>query len=127
MFAGYVSLDEPAGGLRPVPAAESEFSRGLDWQNLGYSLQWVMFGVFFLYLWWRSVRTTHLDEVADRREAMQRALGGAEDGAAPGPAAARATPAAAVGAAPDTPAAAVGAAPSSAAPRTTAPTPDKDV
>ncbi|MGO1227210.1 SURF1 family protein [Brachybacterium sp. AOP42-C2-15] len=74
MFAGYVSLDEPAGGLRPVPAAESEFSRGLDWQNLGYSLQWVMFGVFFLYLWWRSVRAAHLDEIADRREAMEQIL-----------------------------------------------------
>ena len=74
MFAGYVSLDEPTGALRPVPAAESEFSRGLDWQNIGYSLQWVMFGTFFLYLWWRSVRAAHLDEVADRREAMEQIL-----------------------------------------------------
>ncbi|WP_422116840.1 SURF1 family protein [Brachybacterium sp. UNK5269] len=138
MYAGFVAVDQPTAPLRPLPPAESRFSQGLDWQNIGYSFQWVLFAVFFLYLWWRSVRTTHLDEVADRREAMQRALGGAEDGAAPGPAAAPATPAAAVGAAPATPAAAVGAAPatpaaavgaapSSAAPRTTAPTPDKDV
>lgn len=74
MYSGYVSLDEPTGTLRPVPAAESEFSRGLDWQNIGYSLQWVMFGAFFLYLWWRSVRAAHLDEVADRREAMEQLL-----------------------------------------------------
>jgi len=74
MFAGYVALEDPAGALQPLPAAESEFSRGLNWQNIGYSLQWVLFGGFFLYLWWRSVRAAHLDEVADRREAMEEML-----------------------------------------------------
>ena len=78
MYSGFVSVDQPAGDLRQLPAAESEFSRGLDWQNIGYSLQWVLFGAFFLYLWWRSVRAAHLDEIADRREAMQRLLGEAE-------------------------------------------------
>ena len=75
MYAGYVSLDEPVGALRTLPAAESDFSRGLNWQNIGYSFQWVIFGGFFLFLWWRSVRATHLDEVAERREAMQKLLG----------------------------------------------------
>ena len=74
MYSGFVSLEEPGGGLQPLPAAESEFSRGLDWQNIGYSLQWVLFGAFFLYLWWRSVRAAHLDEIADRREALERML-----------------------------------------------------
>ncbi|NMA76334.1 MAG: SURF1 family protein [Actinomycetales bacterium] len=78
MYSGFVSVDQPAGDLHQLPAAESEFSRGLDWQNIGYSLQWVLFGAFFLYLWWRSVRAAHLDEIADRREAMQRLLGEAE-------------------------------------------------
>lgn len=81
MYSGYVSLEEPAGALRALPAAESDFSRGLNWQNIGYSFQWVIFGGFFLFLWWRSVRATHLDEVADRREAMQELLG--EDDPAP--------------------------------------------
>lgn len=74
MYSGFVSVDDPPGDLQPLPAAESEFTRGLDWQNIGYSLQWVLFGAFFLYLWWRSVRAAHLDEVADRREAMERML-----------------------------------------------------
>lgn len=74
MYSGYVSLAEPTGGLQPLPAAESEFSRGLDWQNIGYSFQWVLFGAFFLYLWWRSVRAAHLDEIAERREALERML-----------------------------------------------------
>ncbi|MDN5900686.1 MAG: SURF1 family protein, partial [Brachybacterium sp.] len=75
MYSGYVSLDEPSGTLEPLPAAESDFSRGLNWRNIGYSFQWVIFGGFFLFLWWRSVRATHLDEIADRRESMQDLLG----------------------------------------------------
>ena len=74
MYAGYLAPDEAEAPLSALPAAESQFSRGLDWQNIGYSLQWVLFGAFFLYLWWRSVRAAHLDEIADRREALERML-----------------------------------------------------
>lgn len=105
MFSGYVSVSDPSGPLRPLPAAESDFSRGLNWQNIGYSFQWVLFGGFFLYLWWRSVRATHLDEVADRRRAMQDLLGDDEPDAG--------DPA--------------GTIPSSAVAATTAPSSDKDV
>ncbi|PWH07704.1 hypothetical protein DEO23_03525 [Brachybacterium endophyticum] len=78
MYAGYVGVDHAADGLRAMPAAESAFSTGLNWQNLGYALQWVLFGGFFLYLWWRSVRTAYLDELAERRERMQSRLALAE-------------------------------------------------
>src|SRR5699024_11938168 len=69
MYSGYIGQISPAEGLAPMPEAESEFSRNLNWQNIGYSAQWVLFGGFFLYLWWRSVRTAHLDEQAAQREA----------------------------------------------------------
>ena len=81
MYAGYLALDEAGAPLHVLPAAESEFSRGLNWQNIGYSFQWVMFGGFFLYLWWRSVRSTCLDEAADRREELERLLEEADDSA----------------------------------------------
>lgn len=74
MYAGYVAQTSPADGLRPMPVATSEFRAGLNWQNVGYALQWVLFGAFFLYLWWRSVRSTHLDELADQRDALRAAL-----------------------------------------------------
>lgn len=84
MYAGYVAQVDPGAGLQPMPEAESTFSKGLNLQNIGYSFQWVLFGAFFLYLWWRSVRTAHLDELADRREAMEESLRGsasdADDG-----------------------------------------------
>ncbi|APX34316.1 hypothetical protein BH708_18185 [Brachybacterium sp. P6-10-X1] len=76
MYAGYVAQVDPNAGLHPMPEAESTFSKGLDLQNIGYSFQWVLFGGFFLYLWWRSVRTAHLDELDARREAMEETLRG---------------------------------------------------
>ncbi len=130
MYAGFVAVDQPTAPLRPLPPAESRFSQGLDWQNIGYSLQWVLFAVFFLYLWWRSVRTAHLDEVADRREAMQRALEDPDTEPAPASTTPASTAAASTTAVPNIPersTAAVGATPSSAALEATAPTPDKDV
>ncbi|MGP9537663.1 SURF1 family protein [Brachybacterium sp. AOP43-C2-M15] len=126
MYAGYVSLGEPSGGLRPLPAAESEFSRGLDWQNIGYSLQWVMFGVFFLYLWWRSVRAAHLDEIAERRETIKAMLAEEPGGAGDDPA--RTSHAASdAGAERSLAPTAVGLPSTPAASPTAGPTPDKDV
>ncbi|MGY5764014.1 SURF1 family protein [Brachybacterium sp. DNPG3] len=74
MYSGYVGQTSAAEGLQPMPAAESSFSRGLNLQNLGYAAQWILFGVFFLYLWYRSVRTAYLDEAAARREELEAAL-----------------------------------------------------
>lgn len=74
MYAGYVAQTSQAEGLAPMPTAQSAFTRGLDWQNIGYAAQWILFGAFFLYLWWRSVRTAYLDELADRREDLQREI-----------------------------------------------------
>lgn len=78
MYAGYMAQTSPAVGLEPMPAAASAFSRGLNLQNLGYAAQWVVFGLFFLYLWWRAVRTRFLDEQADRADALRVRLAAAE-------------------------------------------------
>jgi cytochrome oxidase assembly protein ShyY1 len=56
VYGGYVVLSEAPQGLSTIgtepPPTESE----LNWLNLFYALQWVIFGVFALYLWWRLVR-----------------------------------------------------------------------
>ncbi|MDU4692163.1 MAG: SURF1 family cytochrome oxidase biogenesis protein [Dermabacter sp.] len=62
--------------LGPLPAAQSSFTSGLNLQNFGYMLQWILFGVFFLYIWWRSVRSTYLDEQAERRLELESRLAG---------------------------------------------------
>lgn len=74
MYSGYLADVDPIDGLNPMPEAQSAFSKGLNWQNIGYSMQWVLFGAFFLYLWWRSVRSVYLDELEDQRAAMQNSL-----------------------------------------------------
>jgi len=56
VYGGYVVLASAPEGLSTIgteaPPTESE----LNWLNLFYALQWVIFGVFALYLWWRLVR-----------------------------------------------------------------------
>lgn len=87
MLAAYLAITDPAAAqmeaavgpdasawtsdLGRLPSAESHFSSGLNLQNFGYMLQWIVFGVFFLYIWWRTVRTQYLDEARERRLALE--------------------------------------------------------
>ena len=42
--------------LQPVPAPPANQGGGLDLLNAAYAVQWWLFGVFALLLWWRMVR-----------------------------------------------------------------------
>ncbi len=59
MYTGYLVLDsmepaqDPAVELLGPPGATSG---GLNWQNLAYAVQWWLFGLFAVGLWWRIVR-----------------------------------------------------------------------
>ncbi|WP_058234811.1 SURF1 family protein [Devriesea agamarum] len=57
--------------LHAMPRPESAFAQGLNLQNLGYAVQWILFAGFFLYLWWRMVRQTYRDEMQARLKDMQ--------------------------------------------------------
>jgi cytochrome oxidase assembly protein ShyY1 len=84
MYTGFLADTSPSDpALHPLPPAQSEFSKGLNWQNLGYAAQWIVFGAFFLYLWWRSVRSTYNDERDDARRALEARLGGGPTGGDP--------------------------------------------
>ncbi|MDO5661831.1 MAG: SURF1 family protein [Brachybacterium sp.] len=74
MYTGFVAEASPEAGLEPMPVAESAFSRGMNWQNLGYAAQWIVFGGFFLYLWYRAVRAQYLDELAEERDRIREQL-----------------------------------------------------
>lgn len=88
MYSGYVAQTggdgqgTGAGALRPLPESGSDFTRGMNLQNLGYALQWVLFAAFFLYLWWRVVRQAHRDELDERRERLLALAGASESPAA---------------------------------------------
>lgn len=60
IYTGYLVLttSNPAheGALALLPAPEARGGGGLNFQNLGYALQWWIFGVFAVGLWVRLVR-----------------------------------------------------------------------
>lgn len=78
-YSGYLVLDTvdaaQASGIVPLgyPAHDTG---GVDWRNLGYALQWWLFGLFAVVLWWRMLG----DEARDAAGAEV----GAEDAAAEG-------------------------------------------
>lgn len=76
---------EQSAAMQHVPPP-SPTVEGVDWRNLGYALQWWVFAVFALYLWWRSVREDHLDQLALRaRDDGPTGDEPAEDGPTDGP------------------------------------------
>ena len=56
IYGGYVVLAEAPEGLSTIGTEAPPTQSELNWLNLFYALQWVIFGLFALYLWWRLVR-----------------------------------------------------------------------
>ena len=56
VYGGYVVLAEAPEGLSTIGTEAPPTQSELNWLNLFYALQWVIFGLFALYLWWRLVR-----------------------------------------------------------------------
>lgn len=62
---GYiVSHDVPPAGLTPISSPKPDAVSELNWLNLFYAIEWVVFSGFALFLWWRLVS----DEVRRERE-----------------------------------------------------------
>ena len=51
------------GAMQRVPTPTGE--TGIKWRNAAYALQWWVFALFALYLWWRTVRADTEDEAAE--------------------------------------------------------------
>ncbi|MGO1509823.1 MAG: SURF1 family protein [Actinomycetaceae bacterium] len=58
---GWVGLDD---GLTQAPDPTIAVDTGFNLQNLAYAVEWLVFGGFALWLWWRLVR----DDALDRRD-----------------------------------------------------------
>lgn len=56
VYGGYLVADEPLAGLEPIVAAPPEREITLNWLNVFYAIEWVLFGGFAIYLWYRLVR-----------------------------------------------------------------------
>ncbi|MFC5665098.1 SURF1 family protein [Kitasatospora misakiensis] len=58
-YDGWVSADAAPEGLTPVPTVQPQGGDGLSlraFQNLGYTLEWFVFGGFVVFMWFRLVR-----------------------------------------------------------------------
>lgn len=61
-YGSYVILDladDERAGLAPVAVVSVGAGGGLNWLNVFYALEWVVFAFFAFYVWWRLVRAEY--------------------------------------------------------------------
>lgn len=56
VFGGYLVLERAPEGLETIPTQPPSLERELNWLNVFYAAEWVIFAFFALYLWFRLVR-----------------------------------------------------------------------
>lgn len=56
VYNGYVVSATPLPGLETIHAPPPDTSVELNWLNLFYAVEWVIFAGFAVFLWWRLVR-----------------------------------------------------------------------
>jgi len=63
VYGGYIVSADPAPGLEAIqsPAPEDEVT--INWLNIFYAVEWVVFAVFAVFLWFRLVRDAWEREV----------------------------------------------------------------
>jgi hypothetical protein len=64
-FAGFLAVDaDPGFGLDRIELPPQQVGTQVNWLTLFYAVEWVLFGVFAVFLWWRLVEDQRLREIA---------------------------------------------------------------
>ena len=65
-FAGFLALDaNPGFGLDRIALPPQEVGTQVNWLTLFYAVEWVLFGIFAVFLWWRLVEDQRIREISD--------------------------------------------------------------
>jgi cytochrome oxidase assembly protein ShyY1 len=84
IYGGYLVIHSDVAGLEridsPVPTSDVE----LNWLNIFYAIEWIVFAGFAFFLWYRLVRDAWEREVEEELEALGAASGPGAAGDAPG-------------------------------------------
>jgi surfeit locus 1 family protein len=63
-FAGFLALDaDPGFGLDRIALPPQEVGTQVNWLTLFYAVEWVLFGIFAVFLWWRLVEDQRIREI----------------------------------------------------------------
>lgn len=75
VYGGYVIADDAPAGLEVIDAPAPSIETSLNLLNLFYALEWVIFGGFAIYLWWRLVKDVVEVEAEQAADAAATASG----------------------------------------------------
>jgi hypothetical protein len=65
-FAGFLALDaDPGFGLEPIELPPQQAGTQVNWLTLFYAVEWVLFGAFAVFLWWRLVEDQRIREISE--------------------------------------------------------------
>ena len=88
VYSGYLVLDAAPVGMSTIAAPPPDLPTDLNLLNLFYAIEWVIFGGFAVYLWWRLVKdeqeklaATDADADADGIADASETAGGAQPAA----------------------------------------------
>jgi len=69
VYGGYIVAKTPPAGLAAIQSVRPVDDVTLDWLNLFYAVEWVLFAGFAIYLWYRLVRDAFEREEEARQDA----------------------------------------------------------
>ncbi|GEP26771.1 SURF1 family protein [Cryobacterium levicorallinum] len=65
VYSGYIVDAEAAPGLDVIDSPVPEVDQSLNWLNIFYAIEWVVFAGFAVFLWYRLVRDALEREIED--------------------------------------------------------------
>lgn len=73
MYGGFVVIHERVAGLDRIDSPPPPSNVELNWLNVFYAIEWVVFAGFAFFLWYRLVRDAWERELEEEHEALQAA------------------------------------------------------